>query len=161
MALDTEAEFDSCPRVDRLQSNTTFSKGAEPSDVIFDPRDKKILNWEDIISSIDNIGRFVRYVGGNRSPGGNHAARPGIEPTDLGGDSADVNFEHRSYHCATLTAQISGEEIVCNPRWAEGWNRALTWHHVPKIAAWGKNKKNRVSFLPILPYLGIFRPVWM
>jgi hypothetical protein len=55
------------------------------------------------------------YVGGNRSPGGNlrcqresptlsHEEVGSIEPTTSEVTGADVNFEHRSYHCATLTA---------------------------------------------------------
>jgi hypothetical protein len=30
-----------------------------------------------------------------------------MEPTTSEVTGADVNFEHRSYHCATLTAQIA------------------------------------------------------
>jgi hypothetical protein len=73
---------------------------------------KKILNWDwelsvnrsqDIISSMDNIGRFVMYVGGNRSPGGNLRCQrespslsheewvwPGIEPTNSEVTGADL-----------------------------------------------------------------------
>jgi hypothetical protein len=61
-----------------------------------------------------NFGwRAPGNVGGNRSPGCCQS-RPlsdeewvwlGIEPTTSEVTGADVSFEHRSYHCATLTAE--------------------------------------------------------
>jgi hypothetical protein len=38
--------------------------------------------------------------------------RPGIEPTTTEVTGTDINFEHRSYHCATLTTQSEcGQQI--------------------------------------------------
>jgi hypothetical protein len=39
---------------------------------------------------------------------------PGIEPTTSEVTGADVNFEHQSYHCATLTAHVICVIIHCN-----------------------------------------------
>jgi hypothetical protein len=79
----------------------------------------KILNQLGHYSSIDNSGRFVMYVGGNRShrkPTLSERESPslsheewvwlGIEPTTPEVTRADVNFEHRSHPCATRTAHF-------------------------------------------------------
>jgi hypothetical protein len=63
------------------------------------------------------------YVGGNRSPwrkptlseresptlSHEELVGPGIEPTTSEVTGADVNFEHRSYHCATLTPHCTDD----------------------------------------------------
>jgi hypothetical protein len=72
---------------------------------------------------------------------------------------------NRTQHCPSVPTQlmsylthvISGEELYSNSRWAEGWIRALTWHHMTKMAAWGKKLIFHL-FCRILEYLG---PVWM
>jgi hypothetical protein len=88
-------------------------------------------------SSIDNIGQFVMYVGGSRSPGGNLRCQrespslsheewvwPGSEPTTSVVTGADVNFEHRSYHCATPPAQNHLKLLILVLKIAARWRRS-------------------------------------
>jgi hypothetical protein len=92
------------------------------------------------------------YVGGNRSPGGNlHCQResptlsheewvwPRIEPTTSEVTGADVNFEHRSYHCATLT-------VVSQPWMHGGVNCWLDfWILEPFMLSKGKHHTHMSS----------------